>query len=718
MTTFHDHFDLERELGGLWLPGERRPDYFPGHEDYADDHQLEMWDAIHGDAEVVVNSNPTGSGKTRSWAVPTFRSGENGDGWIVIATYPTNALLEDQKSTLRTRLEEYYRSNHEEVPDVTVSENEDGVVFDRDGNREQLSDLIRPVSGGTTLGQSTGDAFHDALEDAAEASRAGFPVVILTTPDVVNSLGAGLYWNPDANVAPGLVDMIVVDEFHLANPRGKRLLPFYLDLYMRIPNGYLDTLIFLSATPDEAYVDRLRNAFDVRVVGRDSATTPIDDECRQILPEGRLLVRSGSSIFKNGSWLVNRASDILEWHDDEGKLLVIVDSVREVEDVAEALDEVGSYDVGKVYGWKKRGRERVIEESDVIVGNTAMEVGVDFDRVSRVVCTAYDASSAIQRIGRMRASDELDDQAIALLTTQGAHQAIMDVGAAKRVERRQLASALDSELDPIQVAPYYDSLCCTFSRYLWEQSLGNWIHSDDAPIYKRAVADHFGGEDGPETVWSNAGKLLERYRSLGKVALFEEMLTFRPSSLTVIVLDITDWEEPVKTANLRSVCRNRHGTFVDTLDDLFDRYRSEFESVAEADRRLAEDADRYSCGYFVSTGSREKSGEFSLRQFSYVERWRKESNESPMRQAPELLPDPTVNVSPDLAPGRDTLDLGDEVLAQYVEECVDDTRNRYRLGPYADLLALDEKDSLALWQDAILVHSQKMSDKHMETAEQ
>lgn len=725
MTDFTSKFSHSRELGGLWVESEHCPDYFPGHGTEAYKHQLAMRSELSGeDRSVVVNTNPTGAGKTRSWVVPTLRAGEDGSGEFVIATYPTNALVEDQRQSLHELITRYFEADHEAIADATVVERDEEKLVRRNGREFPLSDLVRTVSGATTTG-STADALNRAGEDVPPITEAGLPVIVLTTPDTLTLAGLEQYFDPDVGTVPSLADRIVVDEFHLANPRGRRLLPFVLDLYRRLVGDEL-SIVFLSATPDGEYVSRLERAFDVTVVGRPISTEQPSSGGSQILPPARLHVQS-RDMFTNGAWIAEKADMLVEWNRDEGQLLVIVDSVREVETVYEAfVARLGESRVGRIYGWKRRGRQSVIENRDVIVGNTAMEVGVDFARVSQVVCTAYDAASAIQRIGRMRARANLSDHEICLLTTPDVQTALAHAG--NRIERPELGEILGRHLDPVRVAPYYEMLVATLTRYLWSDgSLGRAIKQDDKSVYQQTVADHFGHvlpdlsqtevQVDAATVWEETGELLDEYREEdGTAPTFEEMSSFRSGSLTVAVLDTTDPEEPVKTASLGSVLRNRHGRILPDRAALEREYEDRYGTIQAADRRLLDRSEPYTCGYFLSTGRRDGTGSYRLTSSGFEnEQLARRDNASAFEPTPDRIETVRVETTVDIGGTTADLDTDGEVLAHHVDEDPSSARQAYALGRYANLVSVGDDESLALWQDAILTHARDVWERMRES---
>lgn len=472
-SNFGEMFSATRTLAGAHMPGERTDEYFPLEESYADQHQLRMRDAIlDDDIDVVGNVNPTGSGKTLSWLAPTIRSGEDDDGWIVLATYPTRALIEDQVQSIRTRFEQYYSAAWPPRRDGhTLRETDSGTVIDTGDNSFPLTDRVRSITGEDTVGRLTGTVFMEAFEDARSASQAGVPTVILTTPDMLSVLATDRVKSRDAGQFPGLVDAIVVDEFHLANPRGKRLLPFHLDVYMRLTDRrFLDTLVFLSATPDAQVIEQLGNALTTEIFGPAAASTAVATGAtvtREILPETLLHIET-RRMFSNGEWLAEEADALLEWHaGDVGQTVAIVDSVREVKVLTNALRTVAPDDltVSAVSGWHGDDHQATIDAADIVVGNSALEVGVDFDAIGRLVCTAYEANSAIQRIGRMRARAGVSDPEIAIITSEDAHTELLAQCEQGQISRDTLQTAFRESISETTAAPYYELLCATLSVF-------------------------------------------------------------------------------------------------------------------------------------------------------------------------------------------------------------------------------------------------------------
>lgn len=739
-TDFSELFAASCTLEGAYMPSERTASYFPLAEQYADRHQLRTRAAIlDDDIDVVANVNPTGSGKTLSWLAPTIRSGEDGEGWIVLATYPTRTLIEDQLRSIRARFEDYYTATWPPRPNGhTLREMDSGAVIDTGDEIFPLAEQVRSITGEDTIGRPTGDVVMEAFENAKSAAAAGVPTVILTTPDMLSLLATHRVKSMDAGQFPGLVDAIVVDEFHLANPRGKRLLPFHLDVYMRLTNQrFLDTLVFLSATPDASVVAQLGDAFETEIIGPDAVPTAASistDATRRILPKTTLHVVT-RPMFSNGEWLAKRADALLDWHThaEAGQTVAIVDSVREVEVLSDALEAAApaGLTVGAVSGWRDSDRQATVETSDIVVGNAALEVGIDFDAIGRLVCTAYEANSAIQRVGRMRARAGVADQEIAVITSRAAHEGLLarteQHNGHPTLSRDALQTTFQETISETAAAPYYELLCAAYTRYLWERAddpLRDRVTPQE-DLYRKTVQDHFAGRlarlpEGSidtDALWTELGEVLERYETQytdgSANALFEEMHTYRSGSLSALIIDCTDSNEPYKEYGLGHVLRYGVGCFVSdsaALESVFKEAHGrpptneELVNLKKIDRRTA--------GRMILTGMKldGDTRSYTIQAFNQTKVWREQANR---RSAAVCFPRRIHGSDIVLTDGylEGIEHVTDDVLVQYTPVSPYEARERYHMGPFGDVLPLPKGDSIALWQDATLVHAHLLSEQ-------
>lgn len=717
---FDNLFESRTALNGIWIPQYDGESLFPVGE-RSDLHQRQMFEALRSqDCEAVLNTNPTGAGKTLSWVAPTIRSGEWGRGWIVLATYPTKALVEDQHRTIRELFERYYTSDKYESEREFELREDEGVLTNGD-EEFPLSERVVQVTSDSV--DSTTAAIEEAYQEAIDPSNAGLPSVVLTTPDTLTLIATGLPFSSDETSVLIKFDQIVVDEFHLANPRGKRLLPFHLDVTMSMPSyAELENLVFLSATPLPDYVRRVDNAFNTQYITDKTYEEPAT-RTRKILPKTDLFVTS-RDMFTNGEWLANNVEIIVDFYDPSGQMLIVLDSVREVDNVYNAVKNETDLKPGRIYGWKKTGRSETIEEADLVVGNTAVEVGIDFDDLNRVISTAYNPTSAIQRIGRMRHRESIDDYKIALITTPDVQSEIIRQGQGNGLGRNDLTEILVSELGDSADIPYYELLCAAYSHYLWydseEYKGDSSLREKYSPLngrsaeerYSEIVHRHFA--DGASEVlgetldvdelWESADEIRRQfYRDgYGKYPLFNEMHTFRPSSLSCLILDITDEDEKIKTYQLHHVLKYCDGYLVEDEEEFI----KECEDRLDLDNSIQdsiEDTSNYVCAYFVALGKRYDSPRYyKITDYAWSDtmknRWKEPGKIS------EIW-DPVVETDPAID-GTEYVQFDDEqILARYVGHSMTDAIDEYSLGPYANASQMGQDSTILFWQDGILAEA-------------
>lgn len=709
--------DTQIQLTAGYIPGKVDQSYFPLGGSHVDLHQQEMYTALSNGESCILNSNPTGAGKTLSWAAPVIRRGSSTPN-LVLVTYPTVELLRDQRETLCDYFCRYFSSDCE----PWASETEYELVSDgggqkkriSNGNQEfKLSELILTVSKTANPTTSSTEQIKTALDAVVEADAAGLPAIVLTTPDTLTLLSTNRFYDSDVGRLIPNMDAVVIDEFHLATDRARRLLPFHLDHYRTLSGRYLDSFVFLSATPNPSYVNRIERAYDVttvtdQIVSDPSKTTAAST--RPILPPTALGVTTRPR-FTNGRWLAEHVGDLAGAHEPPGQLLIVVDGVREVERVAEAISQDTNLTVGRVYGWKREGREEAIRTSDVIVGNTAVEVGVDFNNINRLIFTGYEPASALQRLGRMRAQSQFDDYRALLITDSSIQTALLETKTGHELDRSGFDRALHDAQETVE-RPYYDVLCGAYTWYLWQEAdqplKREYVGREET--FREVAANHFQadfraffGASRTESFWEQA-QALAQSESLPE-AVLEELHSYRSSSLNCVVLDTQDQEERVKQYNLSHVLRHREGEVI-SLDELTEQFERCFgQEPTDTEQAMIQQGKEHAVAGFVSTGTRENTREYYLRDFASLRDLKRNVQVEGLHKGITTLSNPQPETRPSVE-GIEKVNLDDEtVLAQYVNADVNTARQRYNLGPYAAIVPTDKDDSLLLWDDAIKAHS-------------
>lgn len=315
---------------------------------------------------------PTGSGKTDSWAIPAL-SGSLG---VVMALYPTNALAEDQFRTLSSLRDHLGSQTRVEF----VTSKTLGIMRDEAGTR-----------------MTRGDVLENLLRSMV---RSGSGIVV-TNPDIFIYALKNYYYNKYLSSAlKGFVTSVVFDEFHLYDLRQRDLILFILHDLLAVDSVSMRKFIFLSATPEPSLLEKVRNVMSAQPVVADVfCDLPVVDE-RLILPEVDIDFRH-SKRFRTGESIIAHLDDFLEFC--EGfRTAVILDSAIEVALVSETLRNQTDLDICEASGFQK---DPLGEGFDVLVGNKAVEVGIDFKgdtAIQRLVFSGNTVSEFLQRFGRLR----------------------------------------------------------------------------------------------------------------------------------------------------------------------------------------------------------------------------------------------------------------------------------------------------------------------------
>jgi CRISPR-associated endonuclease/helicase Cas3 len=375
-------------LDGVALRQHEEP-YLFDYDPYA--HQLALSKLVRGgDGFVAVNDSPTGGGKTSSWLAPAFS--EQID---TIAIYPTNALVVDQTDQVKDASD----AVDHDVSVLTVT-------------AEQLAKKRKRLGV-----QSNGEAIH--RWHRAE-KRQGNQVILLTNPDIFVMMCRDLYRN--ASRAYKKFPFIVVDEFHRAGQKEQNTLRYLLDeLYEREERQHqLDKVVFLSATPDEAQEERFEHAMVApyhRLTETDTtertsfSDTPATD-WRGVMPPVELDVRTAPTFGTADQLLEEDFDELISFcqnrkniDGEQDRVAIILDGIHEVKRVSDRLRDELDRQIERIDGFHSENKAEKLRSFDVLVSNSAVEVGIDFD-IDRLLFAGHDHASFLQRLGRLRSKTE------------------------------------------------------------------------------------------------------------------------------------------------------------------------------------------------------------------------------------------------------------------------------------------------------------------------
>ncbi len=346
-------------------------------------HQVETYKAIQDpDVDVIFNRAMTGDGKSLAAYLPALTEGRS-----ILAMYPTNELIKDQERQVQGYCQWF----------------EQNIACDKMFGerlyklRAELTDL---------RGQKA------AIELLALKNP-----ILLTNPDIFNLIANFHYLNPEYENPDQLVqhiidyyDLFIFDEFHIYDVSQVISVLTTMLYFIEQGRGKFNQkkFVFLSATPSPLLLDCLEKVnlrykiiegcyqFDeLDSANWDGICAPFD---LHFHATGR----------RTEEWVENHYQQIAEWFADNpnSRGAIIVNSVAAAKRISLFLKErnvAGDFplNVGENTGLSSREERRfALHESDLLIGTSTVDVGVDF-KINFLVFEAIDAGSWIQRLGRL-----------------------------------------------------------------------------------------------------------------------------------------------------------------------------------------------------------------------------------------------------------------------------------------------------------------------------
>ena len=487
---------LSVELDGLRLM-QMHQDYLRDFKDLRDfkafEHQIDSERLIRSDGSLFLfNHSPTGSGKTISWLKPVLD-----DRMKVIAVYPTNALVIDQKKQVDKAIERFgYNPRDFHVQAITS----DLLIEEK----ERYPDEI-----GLKKGQ--------LLNRIVRKGR-GRGLILLTNPDILTLALKDAYYEHNIREAIRSVDMIIVDEFHLASVKQSDMLLFMMHEMSTDKRSHLKKFVFLSATPNRQIVERAKKA-ELKVAVLDDKSTPLScSEGRPVLPQLKLLLRSGAIyrtyelIKEDLDYFVDLCRRQLS-NGNRAKTVFILDGIYEVDEIFNALEEAledQKFNVERVDGLHPATEEK-LKNFDVLVSNSSVEVGIDFN-VDRLVFSGYSKSKLLQRIGRLRNKPENEICEAVCFVPNVLYDHLKGLSArtgSLKLTRKEFAEQLDKLMESGLDLSSYSRTYSPMEAYLYLKARikgGSWQDSMGEEHHEKGMPESIQGEE-----WIRTLKLLEKH---------------------------------------------------------------------------------------------------------------------------------------------------------------------------------------------------------------
>ena len=346
----------------------------------------------HCDHPRILLEAPTSSGKTLAYLIRAIESGGVKPRFgTTLIIYPTNALIWDQARSLSDLIEKLGKKVN-----VTVESNTD-LVWRKEN---QNADVSLYVLNGETLAalsqeskRSEGKSLVEQLRKDQAETR-----IILSNPEVLYYIFLYKFARNeellDSVFNRNPPNLLIFDEFHLYHGYTLATVTYML-AYMK---NYFDQIIFSSATPIK--VDSIIHENYQRIVAEPSEDGDVVKHQMDLNLESTKGILSSEEIPK----IKNLVSFYLEKNKESPqkvKVLLIVNSVITCAKIIEALEKEYPDQVTAIHGLippSSRPRS-MFEFKPIVVGTSAIEVGIDFD-TSSLIFEAHDSSSFLQRIGR------------------------------------------------------------------------------------------------------------------------------------------------------------------------------------------------------------------------------------------------------------------------------------------------------------------------------
>lgn len=351
-------------------------------------HQAELYDAWDQHNALLLTT-PTGSGKTQAAAFPIVRRGE-----AAVFVYPTNALARDQARSIHLLLDRmampYYDLDADSEWDLSAYRRAGTVVARVES--ETLEEFRR-----SWHRRHKGQALAELLSHQEK------PLLLLTNPDTLFFMLA-LRYHSGFEILGRLQGFgtLVIDEFHIYGGVELAALLFMVHCLLKM-EGFFRRVVFLSATPQQEVLDLLNRLFSPRVIH----STIVPESCRpsrRVLWSVQLEVEPVSSV-------VEHIADRICVLRDQGRLItsnngrlpvvVILNSVIAAIYLEDLLVQRGfSQSQLGIYRGLSHHTIRDVGGKVVVVGTSAIEVGVDFDG-DHLLFDASSGQSFLQRFGRI-----------------------------------------------------------------------------------------------------------------------------------------------------------------------------------------------------------------------------------------------------------------------------------------------------------------------------
>lgn len=534
------------ERADNWLPNVSNKKQYPPY-----DHQVRMQDIIENkDRFIAMNTTVTGGGKTFSYAVPVMRS-----NMTAIVVFPTNALTADQYQSISDLATDYFSDKSVYIREITAN----NMQNNRENIREKSSDVSPKI-------MSNSQQIQRSLDKAYKNKGPSF---ILTNPDIYLGILRGKY-GAETRQKLEMSDIIIVDEFHHARPKGQNSLIMSMDeIYHRNDNRCnINKFILLSATPNEDIEEQLSEYFgrpyeDIyyRVDSTDNSRRLSEISLKNssynpVMPQVKTTFIGSRPFSTKDKIKSDKYLDKIVNFVESDRSIIILDGVSEVNDVYNIIEDhtKSSTRVEPISGLRSENTSDKLDNSDVIVANSTLEVGVDIGDVQNLVFSGYSASRFLQRLGRLRADSDNIRKSAVCFTQPDTLKTIASLRELEtnQISRYMLQETINQCIGSETNSDMYKSWFSPIEMYRAIDERSKTMFESESNYRKKAsqiVAKHCFKSTG----FQPRKQDIEKMWSQSQSALGKALQSYRQSTLNALVFD--ERTEKIKSYSIPSILR-------------------------------------------------------------------------------------------------------------------------------------------------------------------
>lgn len=362
-------------------------------------HQWRTYEAL-AEADLVVNTYNTGTGKTQASLLHLFRLQAQERDTNVLFIAPTNALIQQHAEDIRAFTKKYDL-------DFLVLEINAGLLREIMAEQRPGETLQRLIQNPLTYAEALGISPDDYRKR---------PLILVTNPDIFYYALFFRYGSHDQrNVFQKFLtafDYIVIDEFHYYN--SKQLANFLFFFVISQEFGYFADgrrICLLSATPNNYVTDYLTRVFGESQEGHWSWIAPHNEPSESANLETTPTLAALELQLVGGElqdWASAHSHELGGWLADDQDGALISSALWRINTcyntLRRTLDEKR---LGRITGPEPEAQRKKATAVPLILATPTVDIGYNFQKKGKrrqnldfLVCDARYGDELVQRIGR------------------------------------------------------------------------------------------------------------------------------------------------------------------------------------------------------------------------------------------------------------------------------------------------------------------------------